>query len=188
MHRTSDLTAPCGTVHGAIERGVHTFRGIPYALPPVGPLRFAPPQPAPAVERIDATRFGPISLQDIDPLPEALPGTEHNFYAAGIRTDEDCLTLNVWTADPTGQAPVYVYIHGGGFLCGSGTGDWIDGANHAREHGIVVVTLNYRLGLLGNLCSATTTRWRRTWRSRTTSRRCAGCMTTSPHSAAIPIA
>ncbi|CAN5153933.1 carboxylesterase family protein [soil metagenome] len=147
----TELAAPCGTVHGSLERGVHVFRGIAYALPPVGSLRFAPPQPAPPVQHIDATRFGAISLQDIDPLPEVLPGAEHNFYATGSRTDEDCLTLNVWTADPAGAAPVYVYIHGGGFLCGSGTGDWIDGANLARELGIVVVTVNYRLGLLGNL-------------------------------------
>jgi len=151
MHRTSDVSAPCGAVHGILEQGVHVFRGIPYAAPPVGELRFAPTRPAARVDDIDATRFGPISLQDIDPLPEALPGTENNFYAPGITTSEDCLSLNVWTADPGGSAPVYVYIHGGAFLYGSGTGSWIDGARHAREHGLVVVTINYRLGLLGGL-------------------------------------
>ncbi len=151
MRHASDVTAPCGTVHGILEQGVHVFRGIPYAAPPVGELRFAPPQPAARVDDLDATRLGAISLQDIDPLPEALPGTENNFYAPGIVTSEDCLNLNVWTADPAGSAPVYVYIHGGAFLYGSGTGPWIDGARHAREHGLVVVTINYRLGLLGGL-------------------------------------
>ena len=151
MHPATEVAAPAGTVHGTRTDGVHVFRGIPYALPPIGALRFAPPVAAPPVEHIDATRFGAISLQDIDPLPEALPGTEHNFYALDSRADEDCLSLNIWTADPTGTAPVLVFIHGGGFLCGSGTGDWINGARLAREQGIVVVTINYRLGLLGNL-------------------------------------
>ncbi|MGP3534262.1 carboxylesterase/lipase family protein [Microbacterium sp. RD1] len=146
-----EVTAPCGTVQGREETGVAVFRGIPYAQAPVGDLRFAPPQPLPPQERIDATRFGAVSLQDIDPLPEALPGTEHNYYAADVRADEDCLSLNVWSADPTGSAPVYVYIHGGAFLCGSGTGPWISGANLARKHGVVVVTINYRLGILGGL-------------------------------------
>lgn len=151
MPETSDVTAPCGTVHGLVEHGVHVFRGIPYAAPPVGDLRFAPPRPAPAVADIDATRFGAISLQDLDPLPAVKPGTEFNYYSAGARTDEDCLSLNVWTADASGSAPVYVFIHGGAWLCGSGTGDWASGAHHARENGIVVVTINYRLGLLGGL-------------------------------------
>lgn len=151
MHQASHVTAPCGAVHGTREGGVHVFRGIRYAAAPVGDLRFAPPVPMPVVAEVDATRFGAISLQDIDPLPEALPGAENNFYAPGIRTDEDCLNLNVWTPDTAGAAPVYVYIHGGAFLYGSGTGPWIDGAHLAREHGVVVVTLNYRLGLLGGL-------------------------------------
>lgn len=151
MSIPSDVTAPCGTVHGTRRHDVHEFRGIPYAQPPVGVLRFAPPRPVAPVADIDATAFGAVSLQDIDPLPEVLPGTEHNFYAAGARTDEDCLTLNIWSPDTSGRAPVYVYIHGGGFLCGSGTGDWVNGARLAREHDIVVVTLNYRLGLLGGL-------------------------------------
>ncbi len=147
-----DVSAPCGEVRGQLEEGIATFRGIRYAAAPAGQLRFAPPQPAPrAAARIDATAFGLISLQDIDPLPKAIPGAEHNFYAAGARAGEDCLNLNVWTPDTGGRAPVLVWIHGGAFLYGSGTGAWTDGTAHAREHGIVVVTLNYRLGLLGGL-------------------------------------
>ncbi|MHA3703137.1 carboxylesterase/lipase family protein [Jatrophihabitans sp. YIM 134969] len=148
---TTDVVAPCGVVHGAREDVVHVFRGIPYAAAPVGDLRFAPPQPAPFVADLDATRFGPISVQDIDPLADVLPGTENAFHSRRPRLDEDCLSLNVWTSDPSGSAPVYVYVHGGSFLYGSGTGPWCDGAPLAREHGVVVVTLNYRLGLLGNL-------------------------------------
>lgn len=147
----SEVHASCGTVRGLLEDGVHTFRGIPFALAPVGDRRFAPPVAAPPAETIDATRFGAISLQDIDPLPKALPGAEHNFYALDVETAEDCLNLNVWTPDLTGSAPVYVYIHGGAFLYGSGTGAWTDGHRHAAEHGVVVVTINYRLGLLGGL-------------------------------------
>jgi para-nitrobenzyl esterase len=147
-----DVSAPCGEVRGCVEQDVATFRGIRYAAAPTGQLRFAPPRPAPrAATRIDATQFGLISLQDIDPLPQAIPAAEHNFYAAGATAGEDCLNLNVWTPDTGGRAPVLVWIHGGAFLYGSGTGAWIDGTAHAREHGLVVVTLNYRLGLLGGL-------------------------------------
>jgi para-nitrobenzyl esterase len=147
-----DVSAPCGEVRGRIGPGIAAFRGIRYAAAPTGQLRFAPPQPAPrAATRIDATQFGLVSLQDIDPLPKAIPAAEHNFYAAGAQAGEDCLNLNVWTPDTSGRAPVLVWIHGGAFLYGSGTGAWIDGTAHAREHGLVVVTLNYRLGLLGGL-------------------------------------
>jgi para-nitrobenzyl esterase len=126
---TIDVSAPCGAVRGQVEQGNAVFRGIRYAAAPTGQLRFAPPQPAPRTgERIDATKFGLISLQDIDPLPKAIPGAEHNFYAAGVQAGEDCLNLNVWTPDPGGRAPVLVWIHGGAFLYGSGTGAWIDGA------------------------------------------------------------
>jgi para-nitrobenzyl esterase len=147
----TEVDAPCATVVGLVDDGVHVFRGIPYAQPPVGALRFAPPEPLTRQDHIDATRFGAVSLQEIDPLPLAVPGTEHNFYTLDVVASEDCLSVNVWTADPDGSAPVYVYIHGGAFLYGSGTGPWISGANLAKHHGIVVVTLNYRLGLLGGL-------------------------------------
>ncbi len=64
---------------------------------------------------------------------------------------EDCLNLNIWSPDLAGHAPVLVWIHGGAFLCGSGSGLWTDGTRQARENGLVVVTLNYRLGYLGGL-------------------------------------
>jgi para-nitrobenzyl esterase len=80
-----------------------------------------------------------------------LPGTENNYYSPCAAISEDCLNLNIWSADLAGRAPVLVWIHGGAFLCGSGGGPWLDGSRHARDHGIVVVTLNYRLGYLGGL-------------------------------------
>ena len=146
-----EVTAPAGTVVGISSGGVNVFRGIRFAEAPIGELRFAAPVDAAPVDEIDATTFGPVSLQDIDPLPRAVPGTENNFYAPGITASEDCLNLNIWTGDTDGSAPVLFWIHGGAFLYGSGTGPWTDGSRYAREHGVVVVSVNYRLGLLGNL-------------------------------------
>jgi para-nitrobenzyl esterase len=149
-----EVIAPAGRVTGIARTGIALFRGIPFAEPPVENLRFAAPVDAAPVDEIDATNWGPIPLQDLDPLPRALPGTENYFYAPGVTTSEDCLNLNIWApaldadAEP---APVLFWIFGGGFLCGSGTGPWVDGSRYAREHGVVVVTINYRLGLLGNL-------------------------------------
>ncbi len=126
------------------DRGVHAFKGIPYARAPVGPLRWRPPEPPmawPGVRRSD--RFGPNSVQgivfdDIDPRP------------AGI--SEDCLYLNVWTPDlaPETPAAVMFWIHGGGFVVGSGAEPRYDGTNLAAR-GIVVVTVNHRLNALGFL-------------------------------------
>ena len=125
--------------------GVRAFRGIPYAAPPVGPLRWRPPQPvAPWSGVRSAEAFGPNSLQgivfdDIDPT------------ACGV--SEDCLYLNVWTPVAPGSAErlaVMVWIHGGGFVVGSGSEPRYDGTRLAGR-GIVVVTLNHRLNALGFL-------------------------------------
>jgi carboxylesterase type B len=122
------------------EASTRVFRGIPYAAPPVGPLRWQPPQPAAAWQGTrDATAFGPDC-----PQPDYYPELR------GKGQDEDCLTLNVWT--PARQAdaalPVMVWIYGGGFTTGGGSHPTYDGAEFARR-GVVLVTLNYRLGLLG---------------------------------------
>ncbi len=149
-----DVRAPAGLVTGLARDGVAVFRGIRFAEPPVGELRFSAPVDAAPVDSIDATAWGSVSLQDLDPLPRRLPGTENYFYSPEVVTSEDCLNLNVWAPLPDAgaePAPVLFWIFGGGFLCGSGTGPWVDGARYAREHGVVVVTINYRLGLLGNL-------------------------------------
>ena len=125
--------------------GVRVYKGIPYADPPVGPLRWRPPQPVPPWEDVrTASVFGPNSLlgvvfDDIDPL------------ACGV--SEDCLYLNVWTASEpqrSEQRPVMVWIHGGGFVVGSGSEPRYDGTRLAAR-GVVVVTLNHRLNALGFL-------------------------------------
>ena len=129
---------------GNESRGVRVFRGIPYARPPVGPLRFQPPQPAePWSGTLEATRSGPVSVQ------AALPFLR--FVNAGAaRQSEDCLYLNVWTPALDGaRRPVFVWIHGGGFLVGAGSTPIYEGSQLARRGDMVVVTLNYRLGALG---------------------------------------
>ncbi|OZI35995.1 para-nitrobenzyl esterase PnbA [Bordetella genomosp. 1] len=120
--------------------GVVAFRGIPYAAPPLGALRWRPPGPAPHWKGVrDGTRFGADCVQPAE-YPELRGG--------GM--SEDCLFLNVWTPAhrPQARLPVMVWFHGGGFRYGSGSHPSYDGAALAGR-GAVVVTVNYRLGLLG---------------------------------------
>ena len=133
-----------GPIVGETERGVLVFRGIPFAAPPVGQLRFRPPvSPTPWTEVRPALDFAPAcpQLVDIDP-------TENNNSVMA----EDCLALNVWTprADAK-QRPVMVWIHGGGFSAGSARNTWYDGATLAGRGDVVVVSLQYRLGAWGFL-------------------------------------
>ena len=134
-----------GTLRGEYRRGVRVWRGIPYAAPPVGALRFrAPRRPARWVGERDATVFGPSAPQ---PRGAILGGLSRS-----IRVDEDCLYLNVWS--PVGgrsPRPVMVFLHGGAYLNGSGAVADYDGGNLARHGDVVVVTLNYRLGPLGQM-------------------------------------
>jgi para-nitrobenzyl esterase len=135
-----------GTLRGREERGVHVFRGIPYAAPPLGGLRFRPPQRAARWAGVrDALEFGPPALQNASALGPML-GLDLSA------SSEDCLYLNVWTPRPGhGQRPVLVWIHGGAFVIGSGSQAMYDGAALARRGDVVVVTVNYRLGALGFL-------------------------------------
>lgn len=133
-----------GALQGVAANDVIAFKGVPFAAPPVGDLRWKPPQPAAAWEGArDAASYGAI-------CPQKFP-TDDN--GVGKQTPaEDCLTLNVWTQtlDRDAKArPVMVWIHGGGFVNGSGTADLYDGTQLAKR-GVVVVTLNYRLGRLGS--------------------------------------
>ncbi|HEY6922225.1 MAG TPA: carboxylesterase family protein [Steroidobacteraceae bacterium] len=131
-----------GVLVGAIDGGVQVFKGIPYAAPPVGALRFALPQPVvPWRGERAATAFGASCMQRA-PLRNVVP------ESSGAQISEDCLTLNVWAPQTATKAPVMVWIHGGGNENGSSAVKYYDGAAFARD-GIVLVSLNYRLGKLG---------------------------------------
>ena len=140
-----------GRCQGKRESGIDFFGGVPYAAPPVGNLRWAPPEPASpwAPAKLDATHFGPDCWQVVDPLLNPLADESH--------MSEDCLYLNVFT--PAGHAvrhvklPVLVWLHGGAFQMGGARRPEYDGRRLA-ERGTVVVTLNYRLGALGFLVSS----------------------------------
>ena len=136
-----------GRIEGLAETGVQVFRGIPFAAPPVGALRFRAPQaPEPWTGVREAMRFGPPAPQAPSPVMRMLGGQDE------LRWSEDCLRLNVWTpAADRGRRPVLVWIHGGAFTTGSGGFPIYDGSSLARRGDVVVVTINYRLGALGFL-------------------------------------
>ncbi|XP_038219763.1 esterase FE4-like [Zerene cesonia] len=121
-----------------------SFKGIPYAEPPVGDLRFKAPKPrTPWIGVREAKEHGPESCQYNILLPQS---TE-------CKGDEDCLYLNVYTPniEPENPLPVMVYIHGGGFVCGRGNSEQY-GPEFLIKHNVILVTINYRLGILGFLC------------------------------------
>jgi len=134
-----------GRLEGREEQGLQIFLGIPYAKPPVGARRFCAPEPAsPWTGVRKAFEFGASAPQQSMMLP--LPGMDVGAM------DEDCLFLNVYTPAADGaRRPVMVWIHGGGFVIGSGSQPVYDGAPLARRGEVVVVTINYRLGPLGFL-------------------------------------
>ncbi len=137
-----------GPLRGDHKRGALRCKGIPFAAPPVGELRFAPPAPAKAWNDV----FEAVGRFPIAPQPPG--GMEAVAGGGGHGTEQPeagCLTLIVWT--PAGDAarrPVMFWIHGGGFMTGAGTIPWYDGTNLARRD-VVVVSCNYRLGALGFL-------------------------------------
>ncbi len=147
-----NVAAPCGQLAGVTSGPVSAFRGIPYAAPPVGALRWRPPQRA---ERWSGVRLalepGPAPIQELPPRSTLLYRL-NNDDARSLVMSEDCLTLNVWSPDPsaTAKLPVMVWVHGGGNRTGHGGQDLFDGVRLA-ERGIVVVTVNMRLGALGFL-------------------------------------
>ena len=145
------VDTPLGKVVGRFadgNRDVEVYKGIPYAVPPVGSRRWKPAEPTSAwPEPLIADRFGPDCVQpatmDIVPEPE-----KDWYYHAPSLTSEDCLYLNVWRPASREQKslPVMVWIHGGGLVQGSGSWPLYDGAQLARK-GVVLITLNYRLGV-----------------------------------------
>ena len=136
------VTVAQGTLVGRQSDGIDSFKAIPYAAPPTGERRWRPPAPAMVWEdERDAGQVGAICVQ---------PPSNGDNGVGPLPMSEDCLNLNVWVpADHRGgPLPVMVWIHGGGLNNGSGTAALYDGANLARR-GVMVVTLNYRLGRLG---------------------------------------
>lgn len=131
-----------GVLQGAVEGAIASFKGVPFAAPPTGELRWAPPRRATAwTGPRAATAFGPACPQG--PVVAALLAG-----AASGPASEDCLTLNVWAPVGAKRAPVMVWLHGGGNQQGSGSIPYYDGSSFARD-GVVLVSINYRLGPLG---------------------------------------
>jgi para-nitrobenzyl esterase len=137
------IDAPAGAVRGSIEGEINVFKGIPYAQPPVKGLRWRAPVPLPRWQGVrPATDFGPACIQPTTKTP--------NLYSPDVPlpTSEDCLSLNVWMPKNAKGAPVLVWIHGGALVSGSSREPLYDGSKLA-ERGIIVVSINYRLGVLG---------------------------------------
>ncbi|MFX0012495.1 MAG: carboxylesterase/lipase family protein [Candidatus Hermodarchaeota archaeon] len=134
-----------GKISGYIQDNLHIFKGIPYAEPPIGDLRFSAPRPKkPWNEILDTTKFGPCAYQGYTALEEVTGKLQPE--------SEDCLTLNVWTPGlDNKKRPVMFWIHGGAFIMGGSRSPTYDGAPLAQRGDVVIVTINYRLGALGYL-------------------------------------
>ena len=175
-----------GKVRGAYteDQAVLAFKGIPYAAPPLGDRRWKPPlAPASWPGEREALAFGMPCLQ--------APPVEGFYVQEPMPQSEDCLYLNVWTPAASSAAglPVMVWIHGGAFIMGTGNMPLYDGENLARS-GVVLVSINYRLGLMGSSPTQRLPPNRRTAPPATRgcwirSRPSSGCATTSPPLAAI---
>lgn len=135
-----------GKVEGVIQDGIAAYKGIPFAAPPLGELRWQPPQPVTPWAGIrPAKEFSLIASQNAS-MMDALFGTPP------LPSGEDCLYLNVWTPGADSKKrPVLVWIHGGGFVIGSSSQPIYDGCHLARRGEVVVVSINYRLGAFGFL-------------------------------------
>lgn len=139
------VDAPAGKLKGTTSGTINAYKGIPFALAPVGGRRWQPPVPAPKWSGVrDASAFGPACIQP----------TSRNagVYSPTIplKTSEDCLTLNIWAPKDAKNAPVFFWIHGGALVGGSSSELTYDGQKLA-ERGVIVVSVNYRLGVLGYL-------------------------------------
>ena len=126
----------------AAVEGVSSWLGLPYAAPPIGKLRWRAPQPPSPWQGVrQANAFGNRCMQT-NPWPDMIWNSE--------REDEDCLYLSIWAPDEAEKLPVMLWIHGGGYNSGSGDEVRHDGSVLASK-GVLVITINYRLGILGFL-------------------------------------
>jgi para-nitrobenzyl esterase len=145
MSEAPVVETTAGKVRGQTLDRVDVFKGIPYAAPPLGELRFRPPAPVTPWSAVrDALDYGPSCPQ---------PSSRPQGWSQEPALSEDCLYLNVWTppGDRAARRPVLVWFHGGGFSIGSGSWPVYDGAALAHRGDAVVVTVNHRLGILGYL-------------------------------------
>jgi len=140
--RRAVVDAPAGRMKGILEGNLRVFKGVPYARPPVGKLRWKPPQPLPRWQGVrTTTEFGPACFQPSNTFVSV-------YVARPMPMSEDCLTLNIWAPADAHDAPVFFWIYGGALWGGASRDPLYDGARLA-EHGVIVVSINYRLGVLG---------------------------------------
>ena len=142
-----------GWLQGYTEGKLKIFKGIPYAAPPVGALRFRHPREPGRWRGVrKATQYSAAAVQQVMEVPE-LPANVHGVpqMLAPSQYEEDCLYLNVWTPAESAEAklPVFLWVHGGGMVAGSGCEVVCDGTGFASRRDVVVVTINYRLGFFG---------------------------------------
>lgn len=149
------LSTPYGSLTGSEEQGIYAFRGVPFAAPPVGNLRFRPAQPlTPWSGVLNATIFAPGCIQQCsNPKP---------LFTCPLTVSEDCLYLNIYApiskSGGVGNStllPVIFYMHGGNYVDGSGGTPIYDGGDVARRNNVVVVATNYRMGVFGALYTGT---------------------------------
>ena len=141
-----------GRIEGVKTESGFVFKGVPYAKAPLGELRFSPPQEADPWEGVRACKaFAPMSIQQRE-APGSFYGKEFFSYPAfDLPMSEDCLYLNIWTPKDAHNCPVAIWYHGGGFQNGHGAEIEFDGEAFAKR-GVILVTVNYRLGFLGYFC------------------------------------
>jgi len=146
LAQIGEATVTGGRISGALVDGISEFKGIPFAAPPIGALRWKAPQPVKPWSGVrQSTAFGPACLQE---------PTLANRMAPGVPLSEDCLYLDVWTSAKTSheRLPVIAWIYGGGFTGGMTSAPLYDGAHFASK-GVVFVSISYRVGALGFLAS-----------------------------------
>jgi len=150
MEKTEIIETESGKVQGYIDKGIKIFKGISFAEPPIGDLRFNAPVKKKKWEGVlDATEFGFFPMQgDEGPLGDAFK----QILGLEIQENEDCLSLNIWTSTTDDKKrPVMVWIYGGTFLVGGSAMPLFDGLALAKRGEVVVVTINYRVGAFGFL-------------------------------------